>query len=646
MNKNQRNNYTSPADKWRDFVQAEIKAKSKLGNLLENSTYGGYDNNNLTVYFPDDDTRKKTQGQLKSIQDKLKQQYNLFCDRISFTTGSAPVTPPTPTPTISNNTNTAKNPLQALYWIEPNLPIEKEEAQRLQILNATVTAEKTCYQIYTKLSLRTEKIAGGETNTLKVQFNWRLRVGGTRGFRELLLPVLHPVFGIPYIPASTLKGAARTWAMHNNKDSSEIQKLLGMLEGDTAKAAQVEFLDAFPTKPCLSLDVATPQWTWNKDKDKVTYQPVPHSLLSLESAEFLIGLRLTTRGENNHSVQTVKQWLENALADGIGSRVSGGYGRTSSIVANSSTRRSYEFEFWTQGMYGSNPPSKENNYRGDVEFRPTAVRGILRYWFRAVAMGLYNLTTCQTLEETLFGKLGQQGKISITTKINPSTKKDPYFYSGKIYLEAESEKYLNLAEKILILATHLGGIGRGSRRPLHLLDRRMRGCHWEIITPNSPLPYNQEKWRNFFQELNQAFEKVQAPIENFTSNPGTPKSRLQDVLDKNAQIWLLKSPKQIPPKQVTNWQEKGNHPDVLGTALTLLYNDTRFKGKGKNPGNPNVGGALEIPSFVWIKSVFDNQNSTYQVVTIFGSDYPDRHIFAKELKNQGAILAIGNFHNS
>ncbi|MFM6910456.1 MAG: hypothetical protein ACKPKW_15160, partial [Dolichospermum sp.] len=65
----------------------------------------------------------------------------------------------------------------------------------------------------------------------------------------------------------------------------------------------------------------------------------------------------------------------------------------------------------------------------------------------------------------------------------------------------------------------------------------------------------------------------------------------------------------------------------------------RFKGQSQGQGNANVGGALETPSFVWIKSIFTD-SLPYQVITIFGSDYPDRKEFAKELKNQGAILVF------
>jgi CRISPR-associated protein Cmr6 len=626
-------NQKSEADIWRDFVQTEVKSKSKLGKILESSQYGGYNKPELTIYFPDDNSRKAAQGQTEAIKKKLREQYRLFCDRINFNSGST-------TSTIVKNTAVSRanstsvlrapknhNPLQALYWVEPNLP-ENDASQRMSILRETVAAEQGCNQIYTKLYQRTLQLADGKENTVSVSFNWRMRVGGTRGFRELLLPVLHPIFGIPYIPASTLKGAAKAWARKNDAPA-RVQELLGMLNGRNAKAAKIEFLDAFPTEHCLSIDVATPQWAW-KDNKVMMYGPVPHPLLSLEQPQFLIGLRPTSRQNSDcqDDLKTVKSWLENALNSGIGSRVSSGYGKALGTIPIINTRKSYDFELWTQGMYGSNPQIPE--------FRPSAVRGILRYWFRAVALGLYDVPNCQKLEEEIFGNLGKQGKISLSTKVNPSDKKDPCFYAGKIYLEATEIKYLNLAEKLLFLAVQLGGVGRGSRRPLHLLDHRMRGCHWEIVGKDLPLHYDGEQWSKFFTELNQVFQAIKTPIGSYAVSPGRPGAKQQDVLDKNAQIWLLKSPSQIHPEKV-NWQTDGSSSKVRGAGLELLYSDTRFKGKGQGQGNPNVGGELGTPSFVWIKSIFTG-NLPYQVITIFGSDYPDRKEFAKELKKQGAIL--------
>ncbi len=644
---NKRSSPSNTAEIWREFIAAEQKSHSKLGKIFAAATYGGYENCVLTLYFADEKVRKAAQGQTEPLKNKLISR--LVCDRIDFRTGSCSTPPPSPADkslrTQLSKPMPTSNPLQALIFTEFGRDSQGKELTQ-PVLQAATDAETACADIYTKLHQRTIALAGGENNTFTVSFSWRMRVGGTRGFRELLLPTLHPVFGIPYIPASSLKGAARAWAEANHHNKQEIQDLLGMLDGKTEKAAKVQFLDAFPTKPCLSVDVATPQWHWQNPAQIVVYKPEPHLLLSLEQPQILIGLRPASP-QYADKVELVKGWLQNALkTSGIGSRVSGGYGRTLSQEAHLPYTKSLSFELWTQGMYGSNPPTKENNYQGTPEFRPTAIRGILRYWFRAMALGLYDTATCLTLEEQLFGKLGQQGKISISTRTNQSKRQDPYFYTGKIILEATELKYWRIIERSLILASHLGGLARGSRRPLHLLDKWMRGCHWVVEGDNLPLPYDQQQWQGFFKSVNDAFKAVQPSTRTYTSSPGTPQQRQQDVLDKNAQVWLLKTSNLVNPEQVTIWQTEGNQPNVKGSALNLLYDNSHFKGVSKNTGNANVGGKLGTPSFVWIKSIFPEAGSAYQVVTIFGTDHNDRLKLAKELKKLDAILVYGQMPSS
>lgn len=646
------NQSRNPSDIWQDFIAAEQKSNSKLGKQFASASYGGYDNSVLTLFFADEATCKVAKGQIKPLKDKLF-KFKLWCDRIDCRIGSgAPTSPPSNQKSDAKPPKTPRNmgnPLQALNFTEFGSDKQGKLSLPQRVLESAVNAEKDCSYLYEKLNQRTLDLAGGESNTFKISFSWRMRVGGTRGFAELLLPALHPVFGIPYIPASSLKGAALAWAEKHHSNKGEIQELLGMLESKTAKAAKIEFLDAFPTKPCLSVDVATPQWHWQNPEQKVIYNPEPHPLLTLEQPQFLIGF-CPTAPQYAGKVEVVKNWLENALkTGGIGSRVSGGYGRTVSQEAQLAHSKSFDFELWTQGMYGSNPPTKENNYQGNTEFRPTAIRGILRYWFRAVALGLYDAETCVTLEELLFGKLGQQGKISVSTRINPSQRQDPYLYTGKIILEATEAKYLSLIERCLILGSHLGGVGRGSRRPLHLLNRRMRGCHWFVDGDSLPLVGNEQQWRTFFKSVTDAFKAVKPSTKNYTSSPGQPgtKKRQQDVLDKNAQVWLLKDTVLLNPEKVKNWHNQGDSANVKGAALNLLYGDPQFKGvsNGGGSGNANVGGELGTPSFVWIKSIF-TADSPYQVVTIFGSNHPDRLKLATELKKQGAILVYGQMSSS
>jgi len=620
---------------WQDFIQAELKEGSKLGKSFEKAGFGDYSNKTLTLYFSDESLAKTAQG----LTNKLKEHRNLPgqlkpCGRINCQVGT--VAPPVAAKKFSPTPAKLGNPLQALNYAEFGEDRNGGELSQ-PVLAAAVTAEQTCNLIYEKLTARTKMLSGD--NTLSVSFNWRLRVGGSRGFRELLLPVFHPVFGVPYIPAASLKGAARAWARQNGEPKPEISEILGVLEGKIARAAKVEFLDAFPTKACLSVDIATPQWHWQNEK--AVYKPEPHPLLSLEQPTFLMGLR-ATKPEYEKYVAIVKEWLDCALKSGIGSRVSSGYGRALGQPKTSAQINSYEFELWTQGMYGSEPPTRENSWQGVPEFRPTAIRGILRYWFRAMALGLYSVKDAQLLEAELFGALSKQGKFSIGVAFNPRNSQDPYQYTGKINLEAANPQQLKLLSQLLILAGHLGGVGRGSRRPLHLLNRRMRGCHWSIEDRDLPLNMTADRWQQFFQALRSAFDSVRSPIGNFNSSPSDPRKRQQDTLDRHAQIWLLPSPGQPSPAKVNSWQQEGKTALVRGSALTFLYGDQKFKGVNQDRiGNRNVGGALETPSFVWIKSIFPHEAQPYQVVTIFGVDHPDRLAFAKALENEGAILAFG-----
>ncbi|UIE39256.1 RAMP superfamily CRISPR-associated protein [Leptodesmis sichuanensis] len=650
--KSDRSSSKTPANAWREFIQAELKQNSKVGRAFEKAGFAGLENKTLSLYFEDDAAAKVARGQIEPLKQKLPSALHP-CDRVDCKVGKVPVVAPA-TPTQPNHPQKqgktrVDNPLQSLNFAEFGDDGKGNELSQ-PVLSAAVQAEKSCGLVYTKLCQRTKLLAGGDENTLRVDFSWRLRVGGTRGFRELLLPVFHPVFGVPYIPASSLKGAARAWARQNGESKSELSKILGILDGKVAQAAKVEFLDAFPTKECLSVDVATPQWHWQNGN--VAYKPEPHPLLSMEQPQFLIGLR-PTKPENAKYIPIVKAWLENALKSGIGSRVSSGYGRALGQSPAFLNSKNYTFELWTQGIYGSEPPSKQNGRQGKIEFRPTAIRGILRYWFRAFALSLYEPSACQTLEDTIFGKLSQQGKVAISVVYNPSKQdKPPYRYDGKIHLEATEQPYLDLLAKLLVLASHLGGVGRGSRRPLHLLDvdgrKYMRGCHWTVDTDATPLAYDLEAWKQLFEQIKDAFERIQSPITSRNSSPGSPGRRQQDVLDANAQVWLVKSPNQIPPDKVSSWDLEGLKNNVRGEALSLFYSDDRFKGKNKaGRGNPKVGGALETPSFVWIKSVFPNSGDPYQVVTTFGVDQSDRLTFAKELdqltkkKPSEALLVFG-----
>lgn len=85
-------------------------------------------------------------------------------------------------------------------------------------------------------------------------------------------------------------------------------------------------------------------------------------------------------------------------------------------------------------------------------------------------------------------------------------------------------------------------------------------------------------------------------------------------------------------KNVSDWENKGNTPEVRGKALNLLYGNNNFKGVNRDGiGNSDVGGAFGTPSFVIIKSNFPNQSDNYQAVTIFGVNNKARAKFVQAL---------------
>ncbi|WP_099092510.1 RAMP superfamily CRISPR-associated protein [Gloeomargarita lithophora] len=638
---------------WQEFLANMSKQKPQppaIYVLIQDSQIAEINKDCLKIIFSTEEARVAAKSKLGAIKIRIPSE--LQRDRLEFVTGVAPLSetiqPAARTITTKNPDNSSSRPISnqspiinqrpvitqrpIIHQIQNPLtkllvtPFEYDNRNNVElvqpVLQSAVEAEKTCQPIYDLLAKRTKQLA---QSTLEIKFPWRVRVGGVRGFRDLLLPAFHPVYGIPYFPASSLKGVINAWA-RNNGYESEADELFGTLKKGMGK---VQILDAFPTKPCLSMDMANPQWHWRGQQ--VEYKPEPHALLTLMEPEIVIGLSPTSRGTQN-DIETVKKWLENALKIGIGSRVSAGYGRTE-ITHNLPHFQEYKFTLWSQGIYGANPPSGGNNWRGETEFRPVAFRGVLRYWFRVVALGLYSPESCQKLEQQLFGALGQEGSICLGMNWDKSGD-NPLEITGKILLESKSPEHLTLAKNLLILASHLGGVGRGSRRPLHYNSGRLRGCHWELDgnLDKNILSLSKEPWQVFLQELINSFKIVHPSGNPSSCQPYNKGTRCQDVLNQNAVITLVPSPGLKHPRQVNSYQSQGNQPDVRGEALEILYGSDKFKGVNRDRrGNEKVGGSLAIPSYVLIKSNYPGADSEYQTVTIFGADFRDRTAFKDAL---------------
>ncbi len=91
---------------------------------------------------------------------------------------------------------------------------------------------------------------------IESSINWRLIVGmGNPSVYETSM-TLHHIYGIPYIPASAVKGILRSWIIqtcfgvtNKSEEEAESNKLFKYIFGTQEKQGKVYFFDAYPQHP-------------------------------------------------------------------------------------------------------------------------------------------------------------------------------------------------------------------------------------------------------------------------------------------------------------------------------------------------------------------------------------------------------------
>ncbi|AFZ34068.1 protein of unknown function DUF324 [Stanieria cyanosphaera PCC 7437] len=574
--------------------------------------------------------------------------------------------------------NSTASFVEYLRWMrEPER--EYKDATKIQILQIAQENANYCDRLK-QLNQRTELIAGKE-NTFIVKCPWRIRVGGHRGPESILLPAFDAL-GMPYIPASTLRGVARTQAIReivateNIKWSAAEQQVapyFGSIETNKAEdcAGKIVFLDAYPLPSKtggLSMDMANNIWKWDENKQP-QYGSNPNVFLSLQKSDFLIGLRLSSNCQDKEILNKVKHWLISGLQAGIGSQINTGYGR---LVIGDKTKSSYEFfhvKFALEGqlIHGNQEfnnvkqpfqTNKDGSFKTDKngklksatiaipEVRPTAFKSMLRYWFRAFALGVFPAEQVVNWEGKIFGAINpkqQLGWVRINIingkLIQPEPKKDNERrgkQQGILTLshsiatpQDKTQAISSLLKNLTWMMFNLGGIGQGARRPCYSRQNReyapwFRGSTFsvdaDLKNPKS-FWYEPETVREFqqlFQNKLKKFYEALGQITQIDINYRSPKTvgsvsrqQWQEAIDNNCRI------------VVCSGDEDFNKPYALARlhSPNLKYN---------NNYDGNLCGKVASgvkPSPVWIADLGD-----YQVVTVFGATQDPRKRYLDELR--------------
>jgi CRISPR type III-B/RAMP module RAMP protein Cmr6 len=145
---------------------------------------------------------------------------------------------------------------------------------------------------------------------------------------------LHPVYGVPYLPGTSLKGILRAWVLSQAwgaewQESGEQFRALFGQGGHDGAAAVVDILDALPVpgSHMLTMDVLTPhhkQYYEGEGEPLGWEKPVPIQFLAASKG---VEYRVVIEGDPAW-VEKAAEWLALALAErGIGGKTRAGYGR-------------------------------------------------------------------------------------------------------------------------------------------------------------------------------------------------------------------------------------------------------------------------------------------------------------------------------
>ncbi len=603
--------------------------------------------------------------------------------------GCAPNTPPSSPwldPENEPQPDATASFVEYLRWMRSPDRSHKD-ATKVQILQ--MAEESADYgDRLTQLTNRTKLIAG-EKKYFSVQCPWRIRTGGHRGPESILLPAFDAL-GMPYIPSSTLRGVARNQAIREImakdkvdwKEAEErVAPWFGSLKakgGD--RAGKVVFLDAYPSPiqkgGGLAVDMANNIWTW--EGNSLKYSPNPNPFFSLKEATFVIGLRLVSSCNDADVLQQVRKWLIKGLQSGIGSQVNTGYGEMLVAGEGRPTNEFFRVEFSLEGQlihgrqkftgWNWNYDKNEWQTRGqaEAEVRPVAFKSMLRYWFRAFALGVFPVSDVQVWEANLFGAINPnraRGWVRFAMLEGQVTQREP---QGKNDYCGEQQGILTLSYSPAVPANkqtaidqlfknltwmmfHLGGIGQGARRPCYSRQNRdyprppwYRGsdlrnedkddAFWE-------LPKDISSFQKLFQQRLEGFYTALATLTGNQINYLTPRAigvvrgdTWTEAVDAHCRIIVC----------------SGDEDFGKAYALAVLHSEDLKKpvkdrdgnsiieqGRVKKIYDSNLCGKVSKvsrdvkPSPVWIADLGD-----YQVVTVFGATQNPRQNYLATLREQ------------
>lgn len=235
---------------------------------------------------------------------------------------------------------------------------------------------------------------------------------------------LHPVYGFPIIPGTGIKGLARAYATTVARAPAEdIKAVFGPDEirsDNDAAAGGVVFYDAWPISwPRLMLDILNNhhrEYYEGKCPPVDWEDPIPVHFLSVPAGvefEFAVAARSLADPDAARLTRSAREWIEGGLKWlGAGAKTNAGYGRfeTNVDMPVEAERAVFEgtLELVSPAFLAGAMQRPE-----ECDLRPGTLRGVLRWWWRALHAGRMTIESLRKVEAALWGDTERAGAISL-----------------------------------------------------------------------------------------------------------------------------------------------------------------------------------------------------------------------------------------
>jgi len=414
---------------------------------------------------------------------------------------------------------------------------------------------------------------GSHVQTQEYQIRWRL-VTNSGQDEDVIRPVIGAK-GLPFFPGSSMKGAFRRACLTNVERSRYCGGEEETDRGETRTVPGIlRFHGGYPidmaswAKRDRLVDVVHGQQPYQVMQSSASH--TANVQISLYQPTFKFGISCTESLSKQEWDKIWEIW-ERALANGLGSRVSAGYGYVDKVNKDGSITPIENCDRVILSAYLSGQGLTSQLLNRTGEFRPNMFKAVLRGHTLRLLAGITNEAVVKALTQKIWGGIDGEatvGKVGILftaeeddfqigehiyrPRDRPFSMPTYNLKKGKLDLLSVGEispELRKFLQHLLRFSMLLGGFGKSWRRIHHKLffpsyfkngNKPMIGCHWEILPESEKLWVlnNASSLSNVTQFLQKTQESAIAWLksERYESN-GYVRDWRETWHPNNVQVW-------------------------------------------------------------------------------------------------------------